>query len=158
VKRSGVRALLVAAALSSFAAVAQTVPPPVVTLDGSRVDLAYPGKWVLLTYWATWCAPCIEEMPTLSRLAAARPDVTVLGVTDETIDPAALQAFVTRHRVAYPLAAVRAGSIAAYTGRVLGVGIRPLTYLIRPDGSLAKRFFGKITAAEVTAIVGSVRR
>jgi len=72
--------------------------------------------------------------------------------------PGGLQAFVTRHPVAYPLAAVRAGSIAAYTGRVLGVGIRPLAFLIRPDGSLAKRFFGKITAAEVTAIVGSVRR
>lgn len=53
-----------------------------VTLDGATVRLSeLRGRWVLINFWATWCAPCRDEMPYLDRLAATHPDrLTVLGV------------------------------------------------------------------------------
>src|SRR5690606_659856 len=67
------------------------------TLDGATYDLAaHRGKWVVVNYWATWCRPCLEEMPELSALDAMREHVEVVGLAYEEIEPEALRAFLEK--------------------------------------------------------------
>jgi thiol-disulfide isomerase/thioredoxin len=59
------------------------------TLDGTEVDLSdYKGKKVLINFWATWCKPCIQEMPNLeaAKLILDQEDFIVLSISDERID------------------------------------------------------------------------
>ncbi|MEN2977017.1 TlpA disulfide reductase family protein [Tistrella bauzanensis] len=72
---------------------------PMTRLDGSPVGLdAYRGRVVLLNLWATWCAPCIEEMPALLRLQTSRggPDFTVLAVAADQGGAAVVAPFLDR--------------------------------------------------------------
>jgi thiol-disulfide isomerase/thioredoxin len=67
---------------------------------GGRHALSeYKGRWVLMNFWATWCAPCVAELPALARLKAAVPGVAVLAVNlDRTKVDA--DAFLKSHKAA----------------------------------------------------------
>jgi thiol-disulfide isomerase/thioredoxin len=73
-------------------------------IDGERVDLAaFRGKTVLLNFWASWCGPCVEEMPVLDRFAQKHnADIVVIGVAVEDHDDA--RAFLAKHPVSYRIA------------------------------------------------------
>lgn len=122
---------------------------------GEAIKLSdYAGRWIILNYWATWCAPCIAEMPILSELAKSRPHIVVIGMTTETITPDALTAFLQKHPVAYRIVvADKSTTPHRYSGKWLGMQARPLTYVIRPDGTLAKRFTGGVTKATLDAVL-----
>lgn len=121
------------------------------TLDGTTYDLAgHRGKWVVVNYWATWCRPCLEEMPELSALDAMREHVEVVGLAYEEIEPEALRAFLEKRPVVYPVAIVDVYDPPADFPAPRGL---PVTYLIGPDGKLAKQFLGPVTAAEIDAAI-----
>jgi thiol-disulfide isomerase/thioredoxin len=70
------------------------------TWDDGHFDLAaYRGKWVVVNFWATWCAPCLKEIPDLAEFDAKREDVQVVGLAYEEIERADMEAFLKEHPI-----------------------------------------------------------
>ncbi|HVR81301.1 MAG TPA: TlpA disulfide reductase family protein [Luteimonas sp.] len=137
------------------AAVAKPDTPAlqVKTLDGKDYDLkAHRGKWVVVNFWATWCGPCLKEMPELSALDAMREHIEVIGLAYEDIEPADMRAFLQKHPVVYPVAIVDVYDPPKDFATPRGL---PMTYLIAPDGKVAKQFLGPVTAKDVDAAIAS---
>lgn len=119
----------------------------VVTLDGPVFDLAEQrGKWAVINYWATWCSPCLKEMPDLRAFADSRPDVALIGLAYEDITPEDMRAFLVEHPAGYPIAIVDVYEPPADFPAPRGL---PMTWLIAPDGTVAKRFLGPVTGREL---------
>jgi thiol-disulfide isomerase/thioredoxin len=145
--------LLIAVTLFSMpTAVAASRPElKVKTLSGASFDLAAQrGKWVIVNYWATWCHPCIHEMPALSEYVNSHANVTAIGLAYEGADAATLKAFLAKHPVSYPVA--RADPADPPAGFAAPLGL-PTTYLIAPDGHLAHRFIGPITPTDLDKFI-----
>lgn len=153
--------LLALACLAVAPASAANDPsPPIIAIDGRPFALSdHAGQWVLINYWATWCVPCIAEMPILSAIARERPKLVVIGLTTEAISADALRAFLAKRPVSYRIAIVdKVTAPRKFSGSWMGMQARPLTYLIRPDGTLAKRFVGEVTAAKLNAVLDAPPR
>lgn len=123
----------------------------VATIDGKPWRLAdHRGHWVVVNYWATWCGPCLKEMPELSALDAMREDVDVIGLAYEDTTPADLNAFLGKHPVVYPVAVVDVYDPPKAFDAPRGL---PTTWLIAPDGRVAHHFLGPVTAADLEAVI-----
>jgi peroxiredoxin len=73
-------------------------------LDGTLHRLSdYRGRRVVLNFWASWCAPCVEEMPTLDRLSAKFGERAPIVIGIAMDDPAHVRAFLAAHPVSYPI-------------------------------------------------------
>jgi thiol-disulfide isomerase/thioredoxin len=136
--------------------VAQTAGTPtlqVKTLDGKTFDLAaHRGHWVVVNFWATWCGPCLKEMPELSALDAMREQVDVVGLAYEDTTPEEMRTFLGKHPVVYPIAIV--GTYEPPKDFETPRGL-PTTWLIAPDGTVAKHFLGPVTAKDIDAATGA---
>jgi thiol-disulfide isomerase/thioredoxin len=146
--------LAVALAFAAPAQAAMPVQPTlkVTTLEGKTFDLAAQrGKWVIVNYWATWCVPCIKEMPDISHFVAAHKNVVAIGLAYDDSDPADIKAFVTKHPVVYPIAQVTLDNPPKDFDEPRGL---PTTYLIGPDGKVAKHIVGPVTEASLAGLIG----
>jgi thiol-disulfide isomerase/thioredoxin len=151
--KSAAIAAALALASPSHAAMPTVPTLHVATLDGRTFDLAaHRGKWVVVNYWATWCVPCIKEMPDISRFVASHKNVAAIGLAYDDSDPADIKAFVAKHPVVYPIAQVMLDKPLKDFDEPKGL---PTTYVIAPDGKVAKQFVGPITAASLSAVIGS---
>ena len=131
---------------------APTHPTLVVeTLDHGTFDLqAKRGSWVVVNFWATWCKPCLKEIPDFTAFDAARDDVSVIGLAYEEIEPAAMREFLVKHPAGYPIALLDVYSPPADFATPRGL---PMTYLIAPDGRVAERFLGPVTSQDLAAAI-----
>jgi len=100
---------------------------------------------VVLNFWATWCPPCLEEIPELSAFHEAHEDrdAVVLGINYEDISPPQLKAFVEEYFISYPV--LLNGDLKPPHPRLMVPGL-PVTYIISPDGELVARQVGTVTA------------
>jgi thiol-disulfide isomerase/thioredoxin len=112
-------------------------------LDGKPVSVAdYRGKWVVVNFWATWCPPCLEEIPDLVDLYEQNQDkLVVLGVNYEEANDEYLKDFVESHMMSYPVMRMDPAPMTTL-GPVLGL---PTTYIINPEGERVARQEGPIT-------------
>lgn len=110
--------------------------------DGSTQKLSdLRGKRVVINFWATWCLPCIEEMPVLERAyAAGAGDLLVLAVNRNEL-PDAIARFAPKVNVSFPLIANIDGSIADR----YSVTSLPTTYFISRDGTISAAQIGALT-------------
>jgi thiol-disulfide isomerase/thioredoxin len=125
-------------------------------LHGGTISLSdYRGKWVVLNYWATWCAPCRKEMPELSALHEARDDIVVLGLAFEDTDAGNFDAFLRDLEPAYPLLLVDVYAPPQPFGapRVL-----PTTIILDPAGRPRKTYMGPVKAGDIESFVDGQSR
>lgn len=110
-------------------------------LDGPPLQLGdFRGRVLVLNVWATWCAPCREEMPSLQRLSDRFPSgrLAVVGLTvDEDTNLA--REFLLKYGIRFQIASDPAGAVAE---GLLGVTGYPDTFIIAPDGTVAERVAG----------------
>jgi thiol-disulfide isomerase/thioredoxin len=154
VRRALALVAAVAAALA-FAAEPATGPGPdfaVTTLDGavvSRASLA--GKVVVVDFWATWCAPCVEEIPGYVRLQERyRADgLVVLGVALDRKGADHVRAWAAKRGVNYLLAMGDDALVEAFGG----FDAIPTTFLLGRDGTVLHRKTGAMPAADYERLV-----
>jgi cytochrome c biogenesis protein CcmG, thiol:disulfide interchange protein DsbE len=113
--------------------------PDFTVSDGSTtVHLAsYRGHPVLLNFWASWCGPCIEELPSLLQLHRDMPNLVILAVSIDD-DPAAYSSFIARHHV--DLITVRDANESA--PKLFHTDMWPETYAINQQGYIERKFVG----------------
>lgn len=122
-------------------------------IDGKTHRLAdYQGKWVIVNYWATWCPPCLEEMPELVALYDARKhqDVMVIGVAFDADSKAEVVKFADDMLVSYPIVLGDASVIA----QMGSAEVLPTTYIYNPRGELVKVKRGLITKHYIESVMG----
>ena len=125
------------------------------TVDHGRFDLAAQrGRWVVVNFWATWCAPCLKEIPDLNALDAKREDLVIIGLAYEEITPEAMRAFYAEKvKPEYPVAIVDVYNPPADFDTPRGL---PFTVLVAPDGAVAHKFLGPVTGADIEAKISEV--
>ena len=115
------------------------IAPDFTVADGTTtVQLSkYRGKVVLLNFWATWCSPCVAELPSLLQLHRELPNVVVLGVSIDE-DPDAYKSFVERRHVDFTT--VRDPSQSA--AKLFHTEMWPETYVIDRNGYIRSKYVG----------------
>lgn len=121
------------------------------TFDGGRFDLSqHRDKWVVTNFWATWCAPCLKEIPDFNAFAKSRDDVQFIGLAYEEIERADMEAFLKQHPIEYPFAILDVYNPPADFETPRGL---PMTVVIAPGGKVAKTFLGPVTGADLSALI-----
>jgi len=119
-------------------------------LSGAPVDLQqFKGRPLLVNVWASWCGPCVEEMPELSRYAAAQGDagVQVLGLALDT--PDGVRDFLQRVPVDYPIVLETPGPADASVRLGNAQGLLPYSVLVDAQGRIVRRKLGPFEHGEI---------
>jgi peroxiredoxin len=124
------------------------------SLDGRQVSLhSFRGQTVLIDFWATWCAPCVYQIPVLNRFQDRHRDdgVVVLGVSVDVAGRDVVAAFAREHDIRYP---VLLGSEAV--ARRYGAPGFPSLVVIGPRGRIESVHVGVLEAETLETLVGEV--
>jgi thiol-disulfide isomerase/thioredoxin len=125
-------------------------------VSGQAIDPAsWKGKVVLANFWATWCGPCREEIPSLVALQARYKDqLVILGLSIDSRPPAEVKQFAEQYHINYPVAVVGDDIVQAFGG----APAIPSTYVVSPAGKMLQRHVGMLdparTEQEVRVLAG----
>ncbi|NNL04564.1 MAG: TlpA family protein disulfide reductase [Xanthomonadales bacterium] len=123
-------------------------------LGGGEVSLSdHRGEWVVFNYWATWCAPCIKEMPELSALHDETEGLVVLGAAYEDVDDADFFEFLEETPVSYPVLKVDVYDPPQPFG---APKVLPTTIILDPEGRSVKAFLGPVTREDIENYIESI--
>ena len=130
----------------------EPMPPlELADLQGRMQSLpgAYAGRPLLINVWASWCGPCIEEMPELDRYARSqdKQGVQILGLALDT--PENIQDFLARVPVAYPILVDTPGPADASVWLGNRKGVLPYSVLVGADGRILKQKIGPFEPGEI---------
>ncbi len=150
--------LLIVAALVVLAVGGMTVfdtmrPPPanvesapdftITDINGKTRSLQdFRDKTVILNFWATWCAPCIEEFPRLLKIAAQHKDNAVLLAVSSDVNEKLVHSFVKQMRVPMDANIIVARDTQDITGKLFHTYQIPETFIIDRDGAIRAKFSG----------------
>ncbi|MEE8338536.1 MAG: TlpA disulfide reductase family protein [Xanthomonadales bacterium] len=143
--------MLVAFSANAASATDDPVDFTLPQLGGGEISISdYLGGWVVVNYWATWCAPCRKEMPELSQLHDERDDITVLGLAFEDTDEEAFAAFLTEFHASYPVLLVDVYQPPEPFG---APKVLPTTIILNTEGRAVKTFLGPVTREVIERFV-----
>lgn len=151
-KSKGLLRLWLGGALFAMAGMAAAAGFTFQDTQGRQHSLAgYKGKWVLVNFWATWCPPCLEEIPDLIALHDKHKDtdLVVLGVAMDYRSGQQVKDFADQMFVSYPVILGTQAS-AAQVGALSGL---PTTYLFNPQGKMVAYNVGAITRKAVESYI-----
>jgi len=122
-------------------------------LHGETVTLSgFRPKWVVLNYWATWCAPCRKEIPELSKLNISRDDIVVLGLAFEDTELEIFDEFLLEFDPSYQILLVDVYNPPEPFGAPKAL---PTTIILDPEGYAVKTFLGPVTRASIESFIDS---
>lgn len=113
-------------------------------LDQQPVKLAdFRGRWVVVNFWATWCTPCLLEMPELQAFHEQHHNrATVIGVNYQDLAPKEIRTFTEQLAISFPIALSGGNPLSGFPLKGL-----PTTFLISPSGKLTDTHLGTVNAA-----------
>lgn len=143
---SAIGTLLVLSLLLSVSTQAATQMPSFAlesVRDGKIVDSdSYKGKVLLLTFFATWCPPCVEEIPVLMELHNELADAgfSVVGLSVDQQGPELVAKFVEKRKINYPVLLAESSTTRDFGG-VYGI---PVAFLVNKSGNVVKKYTGYV--------------
>lgn len=121
-------------------------------LQGKTHRLAdYRGKWVLVNFWATWCPPCLHEIPELISLHNAHKDkdLRVIGIAMDSGTAAVVGAFAKKQGVTYPVV-LSDSKTQSQIGSIEGL---PTSFLYNPQGEQVSYRMGEVTRDSIETYI-----
>lgn len=124
-------------------------------LQGAPVPLStYAGRPLVVNFWATWCAPCIKEMPDLDELSRKYTEMTFVGIAIDT--PANVERFLKKVQVSYPLLVAGHGGIEDMKALGNRKGGLPYTVIFDAESSISRDILGQVDPADLDAYLASL--
>ncbi len=123
--------------------------------SGKQWNLSdFRGKWVLVNFWATWCPPCLAEIPDLSKMGKEGKKIAVIGIAVSYRSQEEVLDFMKKHAIPYPVV-LGSEDIASSFG---GIESLPTSFLYSPDGKLVGQHEGPLTQDEIENFLASSRK
>lgn len=139
-------------AVLACASLAAAAPFDFSDTAGKRHRLAeYKGRWVVVNYWATWCVPCIQEIPEIADFRRAHPQVVVLGIAMDVAEKDKVLAFAKKVGHDYPLV-IATPAVEKQLAPVRGL---PTTRIFDPAGKLVYDRLGRVTRKSLEELTAS---
>ena len=111
------------------------------------------GKYLIINFWATWCTPCLKEIPAFVKFYEEISDhVEILGLDFEPVDLEIINDYVERFSINYPIVLYNEDNDSEYSnfGEIVGM---PTTQIYSPEGELLHTFMGEITIDDLNEFI-----